>query len=417
MRNKGFKSIILMFTIVGLLVNPVVELQNTLSSQNNYYPTNGWLRSDPEDLGLDPIELDKMYQTIIDQNLSVDSVHVVRYGYLCYEKYFEYYNESNLHDTYSASKSIISILIGIATSSGLIADLDEPIVDIFSNRSIQNMEARKEAITIRHLLKMQCGFEWNEFAVPYGHPDNDFTKLKNSSDWVQYTLDKPMVADPGTEFYYNSGGSHLLSAIIQNKTGMNTAKYAEQCLFDPLNITNYLWEKDPMGLSFGAGNLWFHPLDMLKFGYLYLQNGQWNGLQIVPAAWVQESIQDYNPGEWDYGYQWWLDTTRDYYYAEGAKGQFIIIKPDADLVVAITASGGGTIDPKILFNSFILKSVVEDVTVTYPTSTTSTTTTVITTTQIATTSTTTSDTPGFEIFAILGVVIVSSILVARRRRK
>ncbi|MFX0209995.1 MAG: serine hydrolase domain-containing protein [Candidatus Hodarchaeota archaeon] len=216
------------------------------------------------------------------EELGIDSLSVVKNKYLCYEKYFEYYNHSNIHLIHSVTKSVISALIGIANSTGMIQDLDEPVVEIFSNRTIQNLDTRKETMTVRHLLEMKSGLEVNDLSTAYFsekishsdftfrtnttnvfpgtwlnflYPDNDFTRLTVSSDWTQFALDKPMAADPGTEWRYSDCITHLLSTIIREKTGMNTEAFAKQYLFDPLNITDYLWWGDPSGLSLGADGL------------------------------------------------------------------------------------------------------------------------------------------------------------------
>jgi CubicO group peptidase (beta-lactamase class C family) len=281
----------------------------------------------------------------------------------------------------------------------MISDLDESVVEIFSNRTIQNIDSRKEAMTIRHLLEMKSGLEVNDFSVPYfsgtiSHsdfafrtnttnvfpgtwltflfPENDFTRLMVSSDWTQFALDKPMAVEPGTEWRYSDCITHLLSAIIREKTGMNTEAFASQYLFDPLNITDYLWWEDPSGLSLGADGLWLHPNDMLKFGYLYLNNGEWNDAQIIPSAWVKTSTKDHS-GKGNYGYQWWLDGTRNFYYASGLGGQLIFVKPDANLVVVFTAWESGALTPDIVFTSFILKALIEQDTSSPATATTTTT--------------------------------------------
>ncbi len=448
MKFKKLKSLLVIVIAVGFLVNNINEQKIAFSYVNNCYPTNGWLRADPEDLGMNSTELDRMYQAIISQNVGIDSIQIVRYGYLCYEEYFEYYNSTNIHNTHSITKSVISALIGIANATGMITNLDEPVVEIFSNRTIQNQDARKEAMTIRHLLEMRSGLDVNDLSVSYTttsipfndftfrtntsnvmpgtwvkylNPVNDFTRLITSDDWIQFALDKPMESDPGTKFAYSDCITHLLSAIIREKTGMNTENFAKQYLFDPLNITEYLWWEDPSGLSMGADGLWLTPHDMLKIGYLYLNLGKWNDAQIIPSDWVIKSTQDYSPESgFDYGYQWWLDSSNDYYYADGWGGQHIIIKPDKDLVVVFTAWDPTSI---MLFNAFILDAVVADVSVTCPTTTPTTTSTTTTpptdstTTTKHTSETTTTSATGFDILLVFGIVTVNLTLAFRRKKK
>ncbi|MHA2139772.1 MAG: serine hydrolase domain-containing protein [Candidatus Hodarchaeales archaeon] len=377
MKKYNYLILILMVGTVALSFALPGKAETIKALPQNNYPSNGWMTATPEEVGMNPVKLDQMEQFILDNDeLGIDSVSIVKNGYLCYENYYEYYNYSNLHNTFSVAKSVIGTLIGIANTTGMIPNLDEPVVEIFANRTIQNRDTRKEAMTIRHLLAMRSGLEVNDLDVPYFsgsvpydnfpfranntngypgtwidffNPENDFARLINSSDWVQFALDRPMTTEPGTEFYYSDTVAHLLSAIIQEKTGMETETFAKQYLFDLLNITEYLWWKDPSGLSFGGGGLWLTPNDMLKIGYLYLNNGEWNTTQIIPETWIQESTQDHNPSSWisgagyGYGYQWWLDTTRNYYNAEGLGQQLIIVNPENDLVAVITAWGGSDI--------------------------------------------------------------------------
>lgn len=406
-----------------------IDVENVKSYPVTTYPTNGWRTATPEEVGMNSTQLEKTTQFIINhEELGIDSVSVVKDGYLCYEKHFEYYNHSNIHLIHSVTKSVISALIGIANSTGMIQDLDEPVVEIFSNRTIQNLDTRKEAMTVRHLLEMKSGLEVNDISVPYFSdkiaysdftfrtnitnvfpgtwlnflfPDNDFTRLMVSSDWTQFALDKPMAAAPGAEWRYSDCITHLLSAIIREKTGMNTEAFARQYLFDPLNITDYLWWEDPSGLSLGADGLWLKPNDMLKFGYLYLNNGEWNNTQIIPSEWVETSTKDHS-GKGNYGYQWWIDTTRNNYYADGLGGQLIFVKPDKNLVCALTAWGSGEgIAPSIVFTSFILKALIEK----------------DTSTPVKTTTTTTTSTTSINSVSIgLGMIILMSYSLRKKRK-
>ncbi len=332
-----------------------------------YFPAVEWRTSTPQEQDVDQDILNNMKNLIISYKIPIDSITIVRNGYLIYKEYFDYYNDANLHEIWSATKSFTNALIGIANASGLITNLDQPILDIFTDRNFTNVNAQKQAITIRHLLKMQMGM--NEH-------DN---QMMASDDWVQFTLDQPMNEYPGMSWSYTDATAHLLSAIIQKKTNMNTEEYARQHLFTPLGITDYLWENDTMGLSFGASGLWLHPLDMAKFGYLYLNNGTWNDNQVVPKEWVQESTVSYSKmsSDFQYGYLWVIDPEAQIYYALGAFGQFIVVKPDENLVAIITASDSAGISDRafeILYD-YILKSIGIITTLTNTTNDTSNTTT------------------------------------------
>jgi hypothetical protein len=177
---------------------------------------------------------------------------------------------------------------------------------------------------------------------------------------VQFMLDRPVSYEPGTRFTYNSGGSHLLSAVFQAATGQTAESCAAEHLFAPLGITDWYWRTDPQGVSIGGWGLWLTPRDMAKFGYLYLMGGQWDGQSIVPADWVSAATQQQIRAgdQWlaeGYGYQWWVDQG-GYYMALGYGGQYIIVMPDRDMVVAVT-SGLSTdrfFAPEQLFNDYIL---------------------------------------------------------------
>ncbi len=373
-KRYGIVYLLLIF-LINLPLSPILSI--------DYFPTNGWRVSIPEAQGIDSTTLDLIYTTIIKNDIGIDSILIIRNGYLVYEKYFEYYNYSHLHHLQCVTKAITSILIGIANTSGLIPNLDQPVLEIFTNRTFANVGAKKQAITIRHLLKSQMGIEWSLSSLgpvdkhdypllsnmsadrmenlPWEYPYGDEPgPMVNSDDWVQYILDKPMERDPGTQWDYNSGASHLLSVILQNKTGMNTVDYADKYLFTPLNITDYHWWNDSAGITMGCYGLWLQSIDMAKIGYLYLNNGTWNGTPIVPKEWVEISTVGDEVTK-EYGYQWWIKPSEDYYYAQGLGGQYIIVMPDKRLVVVITASEfNQEFSPMGIVTGFVLDLIKTD---------------------------------------------------------
>ncbi len=395
----NFKSqkLVIFYLVLFMVFHTTNLVDSTISLPTTYFPIDDWRRATLDEFGINSTRIGMMNNTIVTQDIGVDSIHIIRHGYLVYERYFEYYNHSNLHHLMSVTKSVTSILVGIAQAEGFISDLDEPVLEIFTDRNFSNVDSRKEALTIRHLLQMRSGLEWNSQDVPFligtidkhdydlvtnisnwwdlfpSNPVIDWNLMIHSPDWIQFVLDKPMVADPGTEFYYNSGCSHLLSAIIAKKTGMNTERFAKQYLFDPLNINNYTWQNDSQSLSMGGFGLWLQPNDMAKIGYLCLNNGQWNGEEIIPPDWIFDSTQDYSPGS-GYGYQWWTfydsDHESSYYKAIGFGGQYIIVIPDASVVVVLTSSEFHNSNPNALFVSYILHSIDFDFTYTEPTTST-----------------------------------------------
>jgi CubicO group peptidase (beta-lactamase class C family) len=186
--------------------------------------------------------------------------------------------------------------------------------------------------------------------------------MEESDDWVQYVLDLPMVEPPGAHFEYCNGASFLLSAIIQESTGKTALGYAEEHLLGPLGIENVDWPANPEGISIGWGGIRMHPHDMAKFGYLYLNKGQWDGRQIVPAGWIEASTTKHIDGtlQEGYGYQWWV--AKNAYMALGYAGQYIIVAPDKNLVVVFTSDlqERDFFLPQELFDEYILPACGTD---------------------------------------------------------
>jgi len=183
-------------------------------------------------------------------------------------------------------------------------------------------------------------------------------EMRESDDWVQFMLNLPMAEPPGTRFEYCNGGSFLLSAIIQETTGMSALAFAEENLFGPLNITDVHWPANPEGITIGWGDIHMRPHDMAKIGYLYLNGGQWDGEQVVPAAWVKASTQAHIAAGTlsdGYGYQWWVDDG-GYYMAIGYQGQFIYVVPEKDMVVVFTSEldESDFFIPETLLNEYII---------------------------------------------------------------
>lgn len=283
------------------------------------------------------------------ENLAVHSLLVVRNGRLVMEAYFHSYNHRARHDTYSCTKSVTSALIGIALREGYIESLDQRALDFLPDVDLPADDPRY-AITIEDLLTMRCGFDWPESSTPYSSGQNILMQMLWSPDWVEFILDQPMATTPGSVFNYNSGCSHLLAVILQEATGMPPLSFARQYLFEPLGITAVSWMRDGTGTNFGGGGLWLRPRDMAKFGQLYLQGGVWDGQQILPVDWVEASIS--GPS---YGYQWWR-LAGDAYAALGYRGQRIVVYPDLDMVVVVTADQDSSTSQHLI-DTFIVPAV------------------------------------------------------------
>ena len=273
---------------------------------------------------------------------------------------FEYYKNNKMkdkqHKVNSVTKSVLSILVGIAIDRGVLKGVHQPIADFFPN-----LTDWQKQLTLEHLLTMTPGFDWPEFSSWGGRP----MPMINSRDWVQFILERSMVEDPGESMHYNSGCSHLLSAILQKAAGMSLTEYAEAYLFNPLGIKYYTWYSDAKGIVIGGFGLSLKAEDMLKIGKLMLQEGTWNGHKVVSKDWVMEStiprFHTYNKIG-SYGYHWWILTNENHqqtqlpaYFAMGYGGQYIIVAPKNQLIVTFTSDlYNDTFKPLLYFKKCIL---------------------------------------------------------------
>lgn len=340
----------------------------TTPAARSAWPVPAWQSAAPESQGMDSEQLAQMLEFISDQKLDIHSVLIARHGVLVHETYFYPYAPETPHAIYSATKSISSALIGIAIAEGKIPSVQTPLLDLFPERTVQNVDERKRAITLEHLLTMSSGLSWRRPAS--GGPPPVYA-FQNSDDPVQFVLDRPVDDAPGSQFFYNSGGSHLLSAIVQERTGQTALDYAREKLFGPLGVEDVTWESAAQGVNDGGSGIWLRPRDMARFGLLYLRQGEWNGRQILPAEWVVASTtrhvpapdregQGYppTPNLVGYGYQWWINALGGY-SAIGFGEQEIIVLPEQDLVVVITGTTPetGSITPEDLTRKFIVPAV------------------------------------------------------------
>ena len=299
---------------------------------STYWPTEGWRTSSPEAQGMDSQQLAEMLAAIEQQHLNLHSLLIIRNGYLISENYFGSFQPDTRHELYSCTKSFIATLIGIALDKGYVDNTGHRIMDYFPERTFANLDEQKAAMTLEDVLTMRSGLDWQE-------GDPAYRAMYMSSDWVKVVLDEPMVASPGSQFNYCSGCSHVLSAVLQQTTDMNPRDFAEQYLFKPLGITNVRWDTDAEGIPIGGWGLQITPRDMAKLGYLYLHHGQWDGQQIVSAAWVENATRTHTEtdGDLGYGYQWWTHPSLAAYTALGRAGQTIFVVPELDLIIVTTA--------------------------------------------------------------------------------
>lgn len=337
--------------------------------EGNYWPTSEWRSCKPEEVGMDSEKLKQLNEEItilLKLHADIHSVLIVKNGYIVAEQYYsDEYNEDSIHRINSCTKSITSALMGIAINKGIISDVNQKMTDFFPEYEIDNLTTDKQNITLEHMLTMSAGLEWYEMEYSYDDERNSYFQWVRSDERVQFVLDLPMTAVPGVDYNYNTGVSHLLSAIIQRKSGMRTDSFAMENLFEPIGVNEFSWFIEPNGIPTGGHGLRLSPRDMAKFGYLYLNNGIWDGTQVVPENWVKEStktlIQRKYISDFYYGYQWWVSPD-GYYCAVGYAGQWIYVVPDLDLVVVFTNSTSESdylqiTTPERLLRTYILPAV------------------------------------------------------------
>ena len=358
----------------------LILVSSTVIAQSEW-PTQGWSLTTPSEVGLDAEVLAAIDSDIVEGKYGyVDSMLVIRHGMVAYERHYghdyasiygkesrtpgplvvndpkgpynyfnsgwhPYYQKTSLHTMQSVTKSVVSAVIGIALERNEFPSIDTPVLSFFDVDRVANVDERKRRMTLRHLLTMSAGLEWDE-DLPYADPKNTFAVMAVSPDWVQFTMDRPMVREPGEAFQYNSGATLILGQVFRQATGSDLEEYAVKHLFTPLGIDNYVWKRTPSGLVDTQEGLYVAPRDIAKITYLYLKRGNWDGHQIVPEEWVKASIEPLydvvDDRSIQYGYKWWLyhyqyqGEDRVAFGGAGFGGQRPIVLPEFDLVLVFT---------------------------------------------------------------------------------
>jgi len=322
---------------------------------------DGWEVASPSEEKLDAAMINSMLEQVRSgMYRNVHSVIIARNGKLVVEEYFprtegdrreQALRRASPVESTSATKSVTSILIGIAIDRGLIRGADAKLSTFLPEYADVFADPAKAKLTLKDLLTMTAGLAWDEWKLPYTDPRNDHVAMVRSDDPIRYVLDRPIVAPPGEAFAYNSGLSIVLGQVIFKASGLRADKFAERYLFDPLGITDFYWLKWPDEIVQTGGGLFLRPRDMAKLGQLFLDGGRWNGKRVVSEAWVKESTASHvdaekiNPAAKasGYGYQWWLSSFRvdgrdvPSYSARGRGGQFIMVLPDQQMAVVFTS--------------------------------------------------------------------------------
>jgi CubicO group peptidase (beta-lactamase class C family) len=290
-------------------------------------------------LGVSPAQaqprLDR-HQPVLEKAKQLPRLHSLLVsidGRLVEEHYFNGARPTHAANLKSASKSVLSALIGIAFDHGHLRHVRDRIGDYFPEH-LSGDEAKKKNITIEDLLTMRSGLE--------GTSNVNYGRWVQSGNWVRHVLTRPLVADPGGPMIYSTGNSHLLSALLTKATRMSTFEFARRYLADPLGVPIPPWVRDPQGIYLGGNEMHWTPRGMLAFGELYLNRGRVAGKQILSEAWIQASLTPRTRSSWsgrEYGYGWWIDSFGGHstYYAWGHGGQFIFFVPTLKLVVVATS--------------------------------------------------------------------------------
>ena len=385
----------IIFMVIIILSNRVEDKMDIRQVDRNrrYYPNDGWRTTLPELQGFNSNKLSEIEGYLTKNFPSYQSLMIIKNGYLVYELCNKkpYENFSSLiyrsimstavqlskkskeslveehgecHNLRSATKSIMSILLGIALDKKYISSIDEKIYRLLPDYNFEKNTLKKE-ITIEHLITMKSGLASIEKGA------NALKFIFCNGDWVKHILDLPLESRPGEKFEYNSANTHLLSAIISKATGMSTYNFANKYLFQPLGIRNVYWEKDKKGINFGGGNLFMTTQDLAKIGYLYLNNGIWDGEIIISKSWIEESLK--SRYKWiygfHYGYLWYTRTEKSEesgkevitYSASGYGGQKVFVIPELDIVMAATSKASFTGDSSYFLDNIISKYILPSI--------------------------------------------------------
>jgi len=352
--SKGHKHSFLLIASAILILSMLVGCgpsrpgtDDLLAVDYTPLPGDDWVVSTPAEQGLDPLLVAEMYYHAAELE-TIYSLLVIKNGYLIAEDYFNEGSVNQKDRMQSVTKSYTSALVGIALEQGYLSSVEQKMMDFFPELADQITDSRKEQITIRQMLQMRAGYPWEE-STP------ELFELLYTGFRPSTLVDVPLVSDPGTQFEYSNLTSHLLGIIVARATDTDLKSFAQEHLFAPLDVEMGDWIQDWEGYYNGHGDLYFSARDMAKFGLLYLDDGEYQGNQIISADWVHDSLQSYSekinatggfPANWGlsfkdigYGYQWWSARAGDHRYdlAWGHGGQQIVLLEEFNMVVVVTA--------------------------------------------------------------------------------
>lgn len=379
-------------TRITYLLSTLLLITSCQQDKRQYtYPkqlNDNWTVSTPDKEGMDLEIIKQAIPKITNDYENIDGIVVLRHGKLIVDEYFNGYDSEKPHKVFSITKSIVGALIGIAIEQGHLKTEDDSIKNYMGDY-LTNKNPSLRNLTVKHILTMTTGLDW----VELGDKNSQGLKVPFTNDWIEFVLSQSINSTPGTTFNYSSGNAMLLAPIIKNSTGIQADKFADEHLFSPLGIKNYEWVKmsefwtktedgeipgveEPKSLKYdtvfsefpstGSG-LKMRPRDIAKFGQLYLNNGQWDGKQILTEGWIKKSTQSHFNNK-EYGYLWRLteydfnDKKISCYYGTGFGLQKLYVFPTLDLVVVLTQQNyrrmpKGEKETQDIINNYILRSV------------------------------------------------------------
>lgn len=356
-RGQAFKVLLLAFLIPAFVL---LFCTSSFPQKSDYVYqipkklNDGWDVSSLRNEGIDEdaiVEISRLIRDV-DSYENVLSMLIVKNGKLVHEEYSPYCQRNTLHWMASITKTVTSTLLGIAIDKGFIESVDAKLYELLPSFANHFKDPQKKKIALKHIMTMTSGLEWNE-QVSYNNPENSEWQMVESEDWMSYVLSKPMRYEPGTTFYYNTGGIHLLSAVLKSVSGLYAHQFAEKYLLHPMGIYAYQWNKDPMGYPCTGGTdggIGLRTRDIAKFGWLFLKDGKWKGTPIISAKWVREAPTTHMTTKGrgrSYAFNWMTGSRIihkkrfDYIASFGYGGQTLYVVPEYDLILVFTCELSG----------------------------------------------------------------------------
>ncbi len=338
------------FGLLSILLLSILAVSPSVHAEKLSLP-----RSTPESQGVSSAQLRKFVEAVDQKVHTMHSFMLVRHGQVVAEGWWKPEAAEKPHVLWSLSKSFTSTAVGIAVAEGKFS-IDDPVLKFFPEDAPAVPSDKLKAMRVRDLLTMSTG-----------HQEEAKVKEITDQTWVKTFLNHPVPHKPGTHFQYNTPATFMLSAIVQKTTGHTTLEYLKPRLFDPLGIENPQWDANPEGISLGGYGLHVRTEDIAKFGQLYLQKGVWNGKHLLSPEWIalatskqvsngSDPVKDWDQG---YGFQFWR-CRHNAFRGDGKDGQFCIVLPEQDAVIAITAHTGDMQSELNVVWDFLLPALMDD---------------------------------------------------------